>query len=487
MVWSRGINFNQTDQSDVIGGHRVAMESSVQFSRRHFLTACGSAAALAALPATAQPKPMNIVVIVGDDHRADALGCAGHPFLQTPNLDRLAAEGVRFSHACVTTAICCTSRASIFTGMHPARHRVIDFATDFRQEDRLASYPAQFRAAGWRTGCFGKYGVNGNGASEDAFDVVQAPAYGGPYFPPDNPNARHADDLHTEAAERFIEAEVAAGRPFCVSLGFQSPHALDYAEKPYQPAPEFQSLYADIAIPDPETTDAGGFDVLPEFLRDSEGRRRYNHNFGGAARFQESVKNYYRTITGIDAYIGRLRETLSRCGAAENTAIVYIGDNGYFLGERGLEGKWYAYDLSIRVPLIVYNPQTDPARRGLILDHLVNELDVSPTILDLAGIAIPERVQGKSLRPLLEDLPAEWRQDCLYHHHFKHPYIPRSEGVISREWKYIRWIDGDPGAEELYDLRNDPWERTNLVETAEHAETLARYRKRHYELLSAMA
>ncbi len=459
----------------------------MQFSRRQFLTTCGGAAALAALPATAQPKPMNVVVIVGDDHRADALGCAGHPFLQTPNLDRLAAEGVRFTNACVTTAICCTSRASIFTGMHPARHRVIDFATAIRDEDQKASYPDQFRAAGWRTGCFGKHGVNGYGAPESAFDVVQAPAHGGLYFPKDNPGARHADDLHTEAAERFIEAEVAAGRPFCVSLGFQSPHALDYAEKPYQPAPEFQSLYADQTMPDPAASEAGGFEVLPPFLQDSEGVRRFKHNFGGAERFQESVKNYYRTITGIDAYIGRLRETLARCGAADNTVIVYLGDNGYFLGERGLEGKWYAYELSIRVPMIVYNPKADSARRGVTVDRLVNEQDVSPTILDFAGIAIPERVQGRSLRPLMEGQLLEWRDDCLYHHHFKHPQIPRSEGVISRDWKYIRWIDGDPGAEELYDLRNDPWERTNLAASVEHAKTLARYRKRHYELLSAMA
>ncbi|MBL7645400.1 MAG: sulfatase-like hydrolase/transferase [Candidatus Hydrogenedentes bacterium] len=459
----------------------------MQFSRRQFLASSGCAAALAALPAVAQSKPMNVVVIVGDDHRADALGCAGHPFLQTPNLDRLAAEGVRFTNACVTTAICCTSRASIFTGMHATRHRVIDFATPFRPEHQKASYPEQFRAAGRRTGCFGKHGVNGYGAAEGAFDVVQAPAHGGLYFPKDDPDARHADDLHTEAAERFIEAEVAAGRSFCVSLGFQSPHALDYAEKPYQPAREFQSLYADLTMPDLAATAEGGFEVLPPFLRDSEGVRRFKHNFGGAERYQESVKNYYRMITGIDAYIGRLRETLARCGAADNTAIVYLGDNGYFLGERGLEGKWYAYERSIRVPMIVFNPRADGARRGVTVEHLVNELDVSPTILDLAGIAIPEGVQGQSLRPLMEGQSVEWRKDCLYHHHFKHPHIPRSEGVLSREWKYIRWIDGDPGAEELYDLRVDPWERNNLAGIAEHAETLERHRKRHYELLSAMA
>lgn len=459
----------------------------MQFSRRSFLTACGGMAALSALPASAQSNAMNVVLIIGDDHRGDALGCAGHPFLQTPNLDRLAAEGQRFTNACVTTAICCTSRASIFTGMHAARHRVIDFATPFREEDRLASFPAQFRAAGWRTGCFGKYGVNGNGAPEEAFDVVQAPAHGGTYFPPGDPGARHADDLHTDAAERFIEGEVAAGRPFCVSLGFQSPHALDYAEKPYQPAPEFQGRYADLTMPDPEASGAGGFDILPAFLKDSEGRRRYNHNFGGSSRYQESVKNYYRMITGIDAYIGRLRETLARCGADGNTVIIYLGDNGYFLGERGLEGKWYAYEQSIRVPLIVYNPLADPARRGATDDHLINEQDISPTLMDFAGIPVPARVQGRSLRPLMEGTAVEWREDCLYHHHFQHPQIPRSEGVISRDWKYIRWIDGDPGAEELYDLRQDPWERDNLAGKPEHAATLERYRKRHYQLLSVMA
>lgn len=459
----------------------------MSLNRRQFLATCGTAAALSALPATAQERPMNFVVIVGDDHRADALGCAGHPFLQTPNLDRLAAEGVRFTQACVTTAICCTSRASIFTGMHPARHRVIDFSTPFRPEHLAATYPAQLRAAGWRTGYFGKHGVAGNGARADDFDVVQAPAHGGLYFPPNDPGARHADDLHTEAAERFIEAEAAAGRPFCAAIGFQSPHAIDYAEQPYQPGPEFRDLYKDLTMPDPEAGGAGGLEGLPKFLHDSEGRRRFLHNFGGADRYQESVKNYYRMLTGIDHYIGRVRETLARCGVADNTAIIYIGDNGYYLGERGLEGKWYAYELSIRVPLIVYYPQIDPARRGTTVDHLVTELDVSPTLLDLAGVAVPDLVQGQSLRALAEGEEAPWREDCLYHHHFKHPHIPRSEGVISRDWKYIRWIDGNPGAEELFDLQADPHERTNLASRVEHGDTLERFRKRHYELLSAMA
>jgi arylsulfatase A-like enzyme len=460
----------------------------MNLTRRQFLAASGVAVAIAALPAAAAETPQkNVVFILGDDHRADLLGCAGHPFLKTPNLDRLASEGVRFSNTCVTSAICCASRAGILTGMHPARHRVIDFATAIRDEDWKVSYPQLFRSAGYRTGFFGKFGVNGDTAPAAAFDVVMAPAYDAYYFPKDNPNARHADDLHCEAAEKFIQAQAAAKQPFCVSLSFRSPHAVDYADKPYQPAPEFQSLYNDVTVPHPQNNGAPGFEILPEFLRDSEGRRRYEHNFGGDARYQESTKNYFRMLTGIDSYIGRLRETLKSAGVADNTLLIYMGDNGYFLGERGLEGKWYAYEQSIRVPVIVFDPQSSPESRGKVDARLANECDISATLLDFAGISIPERIQGQSLRKPLTGSPDTWRKDYLYHHHFKHPRIPRSEGVVSPEWKYIRWLDGAPGYEELYDLRKDPWETVNLAFDPKHAETRETMRSRHYALLSKMA
>ena len=457
-------------------------------TRRTFLAACSLSIASAALPAFATDGTRkNVICILGDDHRGDALGCAGHPFLQTPNLDRLAHEGVRFSNACVTSAICCASRAGILTGMHPARHRVIDFNTPIRDEDWPLTYPQLFRANGYRTGFFGKYGVNGNNAPADGFDEVLGEIYDGAYFPNDNPGARHADDLHCEAAEKFIEAQAAAGQAFCVSLSFQSSHAIDYAEKPYQPAPEFQSLYSDIAVPHAQDRGAPGYEVLPVFLRENEGRKRYLHNFGGEDRYQDSVKNYYRMITGLDAYIGRLRTTLERTGVAANTLIVYMGDNGYFLGERGLEGKWYAYEQSIRVPLIVFDPTVPPEARGRVDERFANECDISPTLLDFAGIAIPGKIQGRSLRTPLAPDASNWRQDFLYHHHFKHPAIPRSEAVVSREWKYIRWLDGAPGFEELYNLRTDPWERANLANNPVHADTRESMRMRHYALLSEMA
>ena len=182
------------------------------YTRREFVAAMGAAAAATALPlARAEGMRRNVVFVLGDDHRADLLGCAGHPFLKTPNLDKLAQEGLRYSNACVTSAICCASRAGILTGMHPARHRVIDFSTRIRDAHWQASYPQLFRNAGYRTGFFGKFGVAGDSAPTDLFDTVMAPAYGPYYFPKDNPSARHADDLHCEAAEKFIEAQAAAG------------------------------------------------------------------------------------------------------------------------------------------------------------------------------------------------------------------------------------------------------------------------------------
>ena len=199
------------------------------------------------------------------------------------------------------------------------------------------------------------------------------------------------------------------------------------------------------------------------------------------------MKNYYRSLTGIDAYLGRLRDTLARASVDKNTLVIYMGDNGYFLGERGLEGKWYAYEQSIRVPLIVFDPTAPAEMRGKVDDRLANECDISATLLHFAGIKQPEQVQGQSLLKPLSEKKKEWREDYLYIHHFLHPQIPRSEGVVSRDWKYIRWIDGAPGYEELYDLRNDPWETVNLAFAPSHVEIREAMRHRHYTLLSRMA
>ena len=445
-----------------------------------------SAAARAAVDATAAPRRPNLVFILGDDHRADLLGCAGNPILQTPNIDRLAREGVRFSQASITTPICCCSRAGLLTGMHAARHGVIGFTTPIRPQDWETSYPALLRKAGYRTGFFGKFGVATDDAPPELFDVVSPLPYGPFLFDRENPDSPHVDEVGCAAAEAFVQSQP-ANQPFCLSLSFRSPHALDYQPKPYQPPREFDALYAETHIPTPAEQGAPGEEVLPEFLRDSEGRRRWRHNFDGEQRYQESVKNYFRMITGIDAFVGRVRAQLERSGFAEDTVIIYMGDNGYFLGERGLEGKWLAYEQSIRVPLVVFDPRLAPQHRGAVTQRDAHEMDISPTLLDYAGIPRPARVQGRSLRPLLDGSDTAADKPWFFQHLFVHEAIPRSEGVVDGEWKYIRWLDGAPGMEELYHLPADPWEIHNLAGDPAHAERLVAYRRQREQFLIDLA
>jgi arylsulfatase A-like enzyme len=390
---------------------------------------CRSAAANTAAGSASAPRRPNLVMILSDDHRNDMLGCAGHPILKTPNIDRLAAEGVRFAQASVTTPICCCSRAGVLTGMQMARHGVTNFVTPIRPTDWETSYPAQLRQAGYRTGFFGKFGVASDVAPAELFDAVEGAPYGPFLFDPADPDSPHADEIHTRAAEAFIKAHDAE-TPFCVSLSFCSPHALDYQKKPYQAAHAFDALYTDVTIPTPQERGAPDETVLLPFLRDGEGRRRFRHNFYGAERYQDSVKNYYRMISGVDAYVGRIRAQLEQSGFAENTVIIFMGDNGYFIGERGLEGKWLAYESSIRVPLVVYDPHLAAQHRGRVCLRDAHETDIAPTLLDYAGLARPQRVQGRSLRPLLDQSDTAADKPWFFQHLFVHDAIPRSEGVV---------------------------------------------------------
>ncbi len=446
--------------------------------RRRFLNLMASAAAGAATgcatrgEAQSAPRP-NIVVIVSDDHRYDALHCMGNSIIQTPNLDALAGQGMLFRNNFCTTAICCTSRASILTGMYARRHGITEFNQDLSPDMLALSYPLRLRHAGYRTAFVGKYGV-GVKLPEDAFDYWRGFPGQGVYFYPENERQVHSSDLLAEQSIEFLKT-CGPGQPFCLSLSFKSPHALDYDQRPFPPASRFENLYQDVSIPSPKTATERHYEALPAFLKKSEGRKRWEHCFSTPERFQQNVKDYYRLITGMDDAIGQVRRAVADLGCAENTIILFTGDNGYFLGDRGLEGKWYAYEESIRTPLILFDPRAG-ARKPC--ETMTLNIDVAPTVLDAAGVGVPPRMQGRSLLPLLHGRASAWREDWFYEHHFKHPGIPRSEGVRTARWSYIRWIDSAPLLEELYDLRQDPLEEHNLAAEAGCAERLEELRGR---------
>lgn len=405
-------------------------------NRRQFLAALAPA-----------PRP-NILVLLSDDQRWDTLGCMGNRLIKTPHLDRLAAQGTVFDRAFVTTSICAVSRASVFSGQYARRHGIHNFATHFAPEAFAQTYPQLLRAAGYRTGFIGKYGV-GNKMPEDAFDYWRGFPGQGKYFPQGEPGP-HLTTIMGDQALDFLGATDT--RPWCLSISFKAAHVQDEDPRQFLPSPESAHLYDGVTFPTPKTADPKYFDRLPEGVKKGEARTRWHKRFDTPEKYQTSVRNYYRLISEMDSQIGRMLEKID----LSNTLVVFLGDNGFYLGEHGLAGKWYPHEESIRIPLLLAGPgvKANQRRRDFGLN-----IDVAPTILAAAGIPIPARMQGHDLRH------PQRRQEFFYEHLFKNPDIPQTEGLRTERYKYFRYIESQPVREEVYDLSRDPLEENNLAET----------------------
>jgi len=447
---------------------------STHINRRQFLGAAAAGLAASAMPcnpAHAQDQQPNIVFLLTDDQRWDAMGCAGNPIIQTPEMDRLAAGGTRFTNCFITTPICCASRASILTGQYTATHGIDDFRTPLSAEQFQRTYPAILRGAGYYTGFVGKWGIGGP-LPEDAFDAFNGFSGQGLYFPDKNDPEKHLTSVIGGQAADFIES-APADRPFCLSVSFKAPHVQDQDPRQFLYDPALEDLYADDTIPVKEKMGEEYFERLPDFLKTSEGRKRWKRRFATPEMYQESVKGYYRLITGVDRAIAQVREALEEAGVADNTIIVFTSDHGFFLGEWGLAGKWLMYEESIRAPLIIHDPRRDDG--GRTIDAMALNLDFAPTMLNMAGVEPPEGMEGESLLPLMNDEAVDWRDEWFFEHHFgenrDYP-IPASEGVRTERYSYIRYINYDPVHEELYDIQKDPEQLHNLAGDEAHADTL---------------
>jgi len=335
--------------------------------------------------------------------------------------------------------------------------------------------------AGYRIGFIGKYGV---GAKKDLlidkYDYWKGFGGQGRYENKDEDgNYKHLTQIMGEQAVEFLQG-CSEDQGFCLSVSFKAPHCQDGDPRQFIYDRAYENLYNDVIIPTPETAKTRYFDALPEFLRTSEARRRWQIRFPNPEKFQESVKSYYRLITGVDVVIGKIRDQLKQLNLDDNTVIMLLGDNGFYLGEYGLAGKWFPHELSIRVPLVVYDPRAESSRRGLALEQMALNVDIAPTILELAGLEVPQQMQGRSLLPLVRGQNPEWRTDFFYEHLFEHKTIPRSEALRTERFKYLRYVDFD--YEELYDLQNDPAETINLAKDEKYRTTLTSLRKRCNEL-----
>lgn len=423
----------------------------------------------------------NIILFLSDDQRSDVLGCAGHPLVRTPHLDRLAAGGVRFTNACVTTPICAASRASIFTGLHERTHGYTFGTPPVRRQQIASSYPALLRDAGYRTGFSGKFGIRvegGKRAKDEMFDLCQV-------LPrtPTEQEPRHETDLNAEFAIDFIRT-TPEDQPFCLSVSFHAPHAVDGDKTPgsgHYPWPaSADDLYRDTPIPGPRLSDPAIFAAHPEFLRASMNRERYFWRWDTEEKYQVNMRAYYRMLSGIDHAIGRVLQALEEEGLSDNTIVIYSSDNGYYMGERGFAGKWSHFEPSLRVPLIIADPRQQklPGDRRIVDVPSLN-IDLAPTILALAGVSTPQEYQGASLVPFLggQD-PGRWRTDSFHEHLMENATIPKWEGVRSSRYVYARYFEQDPPYEFLHDLRTDPDQLINFRDDPAYRPTLERLQDR---------
>ena len=441
------------------------------------LAACCSTAAAA--------DRSNVLLLYGDDWRHDTLGCAGNPVVKTPNLDGLAGEGVRFTQARVTTSICGVSRASLLTGQWMSRHGTTAFEmfdTPWEQ-----TFPALLRKDGYWTGHVGKW-HNGKFPA-DRYDFGRE--YQGRHFIEEPGGSRvHITKKNERDALEFLRTRP-KDKPFCLTVAFFAPHAEDRNPKQYLYQPESEPLYRDVTVPVPKTAGEELVRRLPPFIGNdkNEGRVRWRKRFDTPEKYQEYMKAYYRMVTEVDAACGRVLEELKAQGALDNTLVVFTTDNGYFHGEHGLADKWYPYEESIRVPLIVRDPRSPQSVRGKTNDAFVLNVDLAPTILTAAGVGVPETMQGRDFSPLYlaagrTPRPA-WRQEFFYEHAtIKNiDFIPSSEALVRKDMKYIWWPDFNH--EELFDLRNDPHEANNLAADPSQKATLEDLRARFKALKAA--
>jgi arylsulfatase len=426
--------------------------------------------------------PMNTVILYADDWRFDTLGCAGNPVVKTPNLDRLAGEGFRFTRNCVTTSICGVSRASLFTGQWMSRHGNHGFAMFNTPWEE--TYPGLLRANGYHVGHVGKWH---NGAfPAKRFDFGRS--YAGRHWISQADGSRvHVTRKNEDDALEFLKTRP-VGKPFCLTLAFFATHAEDGNPKQFLPQPGSMQLYQDVVIPVPRTATDEAFRKLPPFIAHdkNEGRIRWHWRFDTAEKYQEMMKNYYRLATEVDTTCGRVIDELRKQGVLDNTLVVFVGDNGYFQAEHGLADKWYPHQESIRVPLIVRDPRMSAEKRGGTNDDFTLNVDLAPTILAASGIKAPDTMQGRDIAPLyLAGEKPAWREEFFYEFSLGGPpdHIPSSQALVRKDWKYIHWTHYE--VEQLFHIAEDPFEETDLAKDPAQAARLGEMRARLAELGSA--
>lgn len=473
-----------------------------------------------------QATQPNVIYVKTDDQRYDSLSMTGHPVTKTPHIDKLAEDGVFFSHAFITSPICGPSRANTFSGQWERKNRIGFHSVSHNNmtpEVFDKSWLLQLKKAGYFTGYVGKNHV-GVGQPKDKYMeksidfCYQKGGHLGFHLKKHKTFSNLKNDSQVEGILEATEAFLSTGdeqeyffstahdsvknflqrrnkeKPFALSINFNLPHAASIGGMGAKKSdPElYRTLYQDQLDEFPVPHDfLGSPEPFPKDVFQRSDLMNY-YSYKTEKNLRQTMIKMARANAAIDHFIDSLRVQLEEIGIAENTIIIFASDHGLLLGEKGLGGKTFLYEDSIRIPAIIYAPQFTAEERGKTISALITGQDLPATILDLCGTPIPDSYQGKSLLPLIKNESAEWREEVFCENLFTDQGYPRMEAIRGKEWKYIRYFSREndrlkylpeasmngeePIHEELFHLTVDPKESKNLAKDPAHAETLKKYR-----------
>ncbi|HPM82254.1 MAG TPA: sulfatase [Candidatus Anammoximicrobium sp.] len=441
------------------------------------------------LSASRAAQRPNVLVILTDDQRADAIGLGGSKYLKTPNIDRLGKEGVYFRNMFCTTSLCSPSRASILSGLYAHTHGVTNNFTEY--PTGFKSFPMVLQAAGYDTAYIGKWHMGEeNDEPRPGFNWFVTHKGQGKYFDTEfNINGQRREVMKgyythvvTDMAEQWL-SRPRDGKPWLLMVGHKAPHSF------YFPEPKYEHLFDDVRVPYPET--AFMLDDKPDWIRQRlytwhgiygplfEWRKKFPDDRPEAVKdFENMTHAYWGTIVSVDDSVGRLYELLRQRGELDNTVFVFLSDNGILNGEHGMVDKRTMHEPSIRIPLVVRYPGLVPAGRPQVVQEQVLTVDVAPSILELCGAPALEQIHGRSWVKLVQDGDRGWRKSWFYHYNYEKqfPYTPNVRGVRTESWKYIHYPHGDGKPDrhlaELYNIEFDPEERHNLIGNPKYAEVV---------------
>ncbi len=431
-------------------------------------------------------KPRNVIFILSDDHRYDFMGFMNKPsFLETPNMDRLAKNGAHLKNAFVTTALCSPSRASILTGQFSHKHQVVDNSAPL--PDGIHFFPEYLQKAGYETAFIGKWHMgDADDMPQPGFDKWISFKGQGEYYDPhlniDGKRVQkegYISDLLTEYAVEWLNQE--RDKPFFLYLSHKAVHAM------FKPAERHLGKYENVKLEYPKSmaNTEENYRGRPRWVNEQRNSwHGVDYMYHGQMDFDTFYRRYCETLLGIDDSIGRIMDTLDEMNILDSTLMFYMGDNGFSFGEHGLIDKRHAYEESMRVPLLAYCPEL--IKPGTEVEPMVQNIDIAPTILEAAGVRPPKEmnVDGKSFLSLLEKKEIHWRDAIFYEYYWERsfPQTPTVHAVRTDRYKYIHY-HGIWDIDELYDLKNDPEELNNLIDSPEQQDLVIELNKKMYDWL----